>query len=128
MKGIVCWFLKIQKCYLIMVLDSEQQDPATLKRKIDLLAKVTINPWFAQNFVEHNRYNFDSEGNLIPRLVKELIYCAQPVQRALAEFEKQGINYEGNGRSIIDATFLTGFWTPIGFVDNARVRAQELKK
>lgn len=103
------------------------QDHSTLKRKIDMLAEVTINPWFALNFVEQNRYNFDSEGNLSPKLVKELIYCAQPVQRALAEFERQGIKYEGNGRNAIDATFLTGFWTPLGFVDNARVRAQELR-
>lgn len=60
-------------------------------------------------------------------LVEELIYCAQPLQRALAEFEKQGIRYGGEERSKIDLVLLNGFWTPKGFVDNARLRAKEIK-
>ena len=46
------------------------------------------------------------------------------MQRALDEFAKQGITYDGNGRSKIDSTLLTGIWTPIGYVDNARLTAQ----
>ncbi len=41
--------------------------------------------------------------------------------RALEEFKRQGIDYDSAGRSSIDEILLKGFWTPIGFVDNARV-------
>lgn len=41
---------------------------------------------------------------------------------------KKGIIYTGEGRSIIDLTLLNGFWTPIGLVDNTRIRADEVKK
>ncbi len=100
------------------------QDTTTLQKKIDILKEVTIDPAYPLNIVERNRHSFDSQGNLNPQLVGELIYCAQPVQRALEEFAKQGITYEGKGRSIIDSTLLKGFWTPIGYVDNARIKAQ----
>ena len=103
------------------------QEGETLKKKIDLLNEVTLDPTYPLHFVEQHRYSFDSQGNLSPKLVSELRYAAQPVQRALKEFEKQGITYEGEGRSIIDATLLKGFWTPIGYVDNARLKAEEIK-
>ena len=45
--------------------------------------------------------------------------------RALEEFAKAGIHYDGPNRSKIDETLLRGFWTPVGFVDNARVVARE---
>ncbi len=102
----------------------QSQDPSTMRRKIELLDEVALDRWFPRSFVEGHRYDFDSEGNLNPRLVKELVYCAQPVQRALAEFQQSGILYEGAGRSLIDTTLLTGFWTPIGFVGNARIKAK----
>lgn len=101
----------------------QPQDPTTLKKKVDALCEVTLDPTHPLHFVEQHRYNFDSQGNLSPQLVSELRYCAQPVQRALDEFAKQGVQYEGEGRSKIDATLLKGFWTPIGYVDNARLRA-----
>lgn len=101
------------------------QDPSTLEKKVKLLNEVTLDPVYPLHFVEQHRYNFDSQGNLSPQLVSELRYCAQPVQRALKEFEKQGIQYEGEGRSKIDATLLKGFWTPTGFVDNARLSASQ---
>ena len=114
--------------YAITVLADKElgqpQDPLTLRRKEELLSEVTLDPSFPLHFVEEHRYNFDSQGNLNPKLVSELRYCAQPVRKALDEFAKQGILYEGKGRSIIDATLLKGFWTPVGFVDNARLRAQ----
>ncbi|MDO9580709.1 MAG: hypothetical protein Q7J06_09125, partial [Bacteroidales bacterium] len=102
------------------------QDPKTLEKKIVLLHEVSIDPKNPVQFIEnYSMQGFDSKGNLNPSIVKELIYCAQPVQRALDEFAKQGILYESNGRSKIDSAFLKGFWTPIGFVDNARLKAQE---
>ncbi len=114
--------------YAITVLADKElgqpQDPLTLRRKEELLSEVTLDPSFPLHFVEEHRYNFDSQGNLNPKLVSELRYCAQPVRKTLDEFAKQGILYEGKGRSIIDATLLKGFWTPVGFVDNARLRAQ----
>jgi len=115
--------------YAITVLANKElgqpQDTDTLKKKVDLLCEVTLDPTQPLHFVEQHRYDFDSQGNLNPQLVSELRYVAQPVQRALEEFAKQGIKYDGNGRSKIDATLLKGFWTPIGYVNNARLRAQE---
>ena len=102
----------------------QPQNPSTLEKKINLLNEVTLDPTYPLHFVEQHRYSFDSQGNLNPQLVSELRYCAQPVQRALDEFAKQNIQYKGEGRSKIDATLLRGFWTPIGYVDNARLRAQ----
>jgi hypothetical protein len=100
------------------------QDPETLDKKKALLNDVVINPKYASNAVESTRNSFDSQGNYPAGAVRELMYCAQPVKRALEEFAKQGVFYEGEGRSKIDATLLKGFWTPIGYVDNARLRAQ----
>src|SRR3989338_1375705 len=115
--------------YAITVLANKElgqpQDTDTLKKKVDLLCEVTLDPTQPLHFVEQHRYDFDSQGNLNPQLASELRYAAQPVQRALEEFAKQGIKYDEDGRSKIDATLLKGFWTPIGYVDNARLRAQE---
>jgi hypothetical protein len=98
-------------------------DPNTVKRKIEVIGEVALVPSYSRWVVEKNLQNFDSEGNLDIRTVSELMYCAKPVQRALAEFEKQGIKYEGENRSRIDNVLLTGFWTPEGYVENARVQA-----
>lgn len=103
----------------------EPKDPEVIKKKIELVSEVSIRPDFPRNFVEGNKDSFDSKGNLDAGVIGELRYCAQPVQRALDEFAKQGINYNGIGRSIIDLALLKGFWTPIGYVDNARLSAQE---
>jgi hypothetical protein len=113
--------------YAITVLANKDlgdpQDPTTVDEKIRLLTDVTLYPSFPTGFVERHRHSFDSQGNLDFSLVSELRYCAQPVQRSLREFGMQGITYEDEGRSLIDETFLTGFWTPQGFVDNARIQA-----
>ena len=101
----------------------EPKDPATMQRKVEMLGEVTLDPSFPLSFVEGNRDNFDSQGNLSPKLVGELRYCARPVDRALDEFARQGVEYDSEGRDRIDATFLNGYWTPQGFVDNARLRA-----
>lgn len=100
----------------------------TLAKKKDLIAKLAVNPVFAPNFIEEHKNHFDTQGNLYPQLVSELIYSAQPVERALEEFKKQGIEYEGEYRSKIDLTLLKGLWTPTGFVDKARLAAERYKK
>lgn len=102
----------------------DPNDPEVMRRKIELLSEVTLDPNHPSRFVEQNKYGFDSHGNLNPHLVGELRYAAQPVQRALQEFAKPGITYDGSGRNKIDEILLKGFWTPLGFVDNARVSAQ----
>jgi hypothetical protein len=102
----------------------DPNDPDVIRKKIELIGEVAIDPYMPQGFVEQHRHSFDLEGNLNPQLVNELQYAAQPVNRVLEEFAKQGINYESVGRNLIDATLLTGLWTPIGYVDNARLAAQ----
>jgi len=103
----------------------DPEAPDTLKKKIEKLEPLALHPSWALGFVESQRRSFDSEGNLSPQLVSELRYAARPVERAFVEFAKQGIAYEGEGRSKIDSTLLTGFWTPIGYLHNARLSAQE---
>jgi len=103
----------------------DPQDSETVNKKIQILNEVTIDPTFPTDFVESKRFSFDSDGNFDHTYVSELRYCAQSVKRALEEFSKQGIKYEGQGRSKIDSVLLKGFWTPIGYVDNARLRAKE---
>ncbi len=114
--------------YVIKVLGDkslgEPNDLAVLRRKADMLYEVAIDRIGVQGWIQSNRYNFDSEGNLDPRLVGELRYCARPVERGLEEFSRIGINYDKKGRSLIDSTFLNGLWTPIGFVDNSKLRAE----
>ena len=102
----------------------DPHDPNVMRKKVELLSEVTLDPSFPLGFVEQNRYSFDSQRNLNPQLVSELRYAAQPVQRALEEFAQRDIKYDSKGRSKIDETLLKGFWTPIGFVDNARISAQ----
>ena len=103
----------------------ESPDPETLTRKTQIINDLAIDPHYASNFVQNHRLDFDSEGNLPSGLVSELRYCARPVSRAIEEFSKRGIEYIGDGRNTIDSTLLSGFWTPIGFVDNARLVAEE---
>jgi len=106
----------------------DPRDPETIKKKKELVNAVAVTPTFAEAVVERYKNHFHSQGNLDSEIVAELRYCAQPVQRALDEFKKQGILYQGKDRSLIDKTLLTGFWTPQGYVDNARLVAQEHKK
>lgn len=103
-------------------------DPEIMKIKTEIISQVAINKSEVNSWIQNHRYNFDSEGNLDTSTIAELRYCARPVSRALNEFGKRGIDYEGKGRDLIDSTFLRGLWTPIGFVDNARLKAEDYKK
>jgi hypothetical protein len=102
----------------------DPRDPKTLKKRIERIGEVALEPKYALNVVENNKDQYDSEGNLCYSMVSELRYCARPVDRALKEFERRGIKYSGKGRSIIDRTLLTGLWTPEGFVENAKLAAK----
>ena len=116
--------------YAIFVLGDKSmgnpEDPEVVRKKTDIICEVAIDKNYVQSLVQQNRHNFDSEGNLNSQLVSELRYCAKPVHRGLEEFAKYGVNYDEKGRSMIDSTFLKGLWTPIGFVENARLSAQDI--
>ncbi|MEI6731607.1 MAG: hypothetical protein WCK90_02910 [archaeon] len=100
-------------------------DPKTMDKKRAVLSAVAIDPTGILHLLEGTKSNFDSRGNPAYSFVEELIYCARPVDRALKEFASHGIRYDQSGRDLIDKTFLTGYWTPQGFVDNARLVAEE---
>jgi hypothetical protein len=106
----------------------DPQDPEVLKRKIEMVRDVALTPSGIAAWMSDKRKSYDLEGNLSTELTTELRYCAQPVQRALGLFNNSGILYENGGRNLIDRTILSGFWTPQGFVDNARLRATEATK
>lgn len=106
----------------------DPQDPKVIQAKIKRLAEVTLNPHYPYNVVQGSKDKFDSEGNLSAGWISELRYCAKPVSRALEEFKAAGIDYSGRGRSLIDKTILTGYWTPQGLVENARVVAQSQRR
>ena len=114
--------------YSILVLADKSigdpEDPETLTRKMELIGKHTINRGYARNIVERNRREFDSKGNLSASLTSELRYSSRAVQRGLEVFEKHGIIYDHHEeRSQIDMTFLTGYYTPIGFVQKTILAA-----
>lgn len=100
-------------------------DPEVARKKMELIFGVALNPSVPLNFITKKIPIFDSEGNLTMETINQIIYAAQPVERALEEFRKRGIFYDEKGRSKIDEVFLNGYWTPTGFVDNARLKAQE---
>jgi len=103
----------------------DMSDPELRKeaigRRIALLSEVALFPGFAVNFVEGNQHNFDSQGNLSTNLVREMVYAAQPAQKVVSLMEQKGVSYEGENRGKIDMLLLSGFWTPIGLVENAQV-------
>ena len=116
--------------YAITVLaDKALGDPKerkTIDRKVELLKPVALGAADSVvRLVERHRDNFDSQGNLDFGVACEIRYSAQPVERALRIFAANGIHYEGQGRSIIDRTFLEGYFTPAGFIENARLKAKE---
>ena len=114
--------------YSILVLADKSigdpEDPETLTRKMELISEHTINRGYARNIVERNRREFDSQGNLSASLTSELRYSSRAVQRGLEVFEKHDIIYDHHDqRSQIDMNFLTGYYTPIGFVQKALLAA-----
>lgn len=102
----------------------DPKNPKTLNLIIEHLAPISLNNHDARDFIEQNKMNFDHEGNLYPTLISELKYSANPVKRAIDHLQQIGINYSGEDRSFIDKTILEGFWTPTGFIENAKYKAE----
>lgn len=92
-----------------------------IRERVKLLSSVALYPGQAVGIVEGHQNNFDSQGNLSFDMTKELKYAATPAQRVIDEMTQRGVLYEGGDRGKIDALLLTGFWTPIGLVENAQV-------
>jgi hypothetical protein len=127
-KSFIEKYQKMIDFYSIIVLaDKNLGDPLnnkTIKKKVEMIVQYSNTPQSVRDLVESSVALFDSEGNLEREVVRDLIYCARPVDRALKEFEKKGIHYDKSGRSTIDRVLLVGFWSPEGFVDNARLIAE----
>lgn len=103
----------------------EVDDPAVMDRKIDLLSDIALRPSTARDFVESHRHQYDSQGNPSPVLMSELRYSSQAVARSLAIFREEGLVYDHReDRSRIDLAFLTGYYTPLGFVQQASLSAR----
>ncbi len=116
--------------YTILVLADKSlgdpQDPDVVRKKIDLISQVSIHPAYARDAVENNRFNYDSEGNFNADVLTELRYASGAAGRALEIFAKNGVHYGNKAdRSHIDMTFLTGYYTPKGFVEKAKLAAKE---
>lgn len=104
----------------------DPRDPQTVQIKKNLVAGLAINPLQATLLVDyHNRMSIDATGNLDFQLATELRYSAKSASRALEVFRQHGITYDGDGRSLIDLVFLTGYWTPTGFLQNAQLAAKK---
>jgi len=103
----------------------DPNDPEVRRRKHEIIREVELMPTQDLRVVDSFPDSFDAKGNFKIETVKELMYCAQPVQRILQIFEQEGIRYEGKGRSLIDKTILNGFWTPQGLIDNAKIVARD---
>lgn len=115
--------------YGILVLSDKSlgriDDPEIVRKKIELISEVALNPSGARDFVERHRYRYDLDGNLHPEVTSELKYASRAVKRAFGIFQDHGFDYNNrDDRSHIDLTFLTGYFTPVGFVHNARLAAQ----
>lgn len=114
--------------YMILVLADKSlgdpRDPSVIQERLQRIAEVALYPIKALGFVEGNRYNYDSQGNLSNMLVDELRYVSKAVRRAFDIFARYGIHYDNKEqRSHIDMTFLTGYYTPAGFVQKAELAA-----
>lgn len=116
--------------FSILVLGDKQfgpdpRDKETLERRTQVLDSVALEPTYARGTVIGNLDNYTSKGDFSPKAVDKLLYCTGSVDRALKIFEEHGILYsDPEGRSLIDKTFLTGYWTAQGFEDNARLVAE----
>lgn len=112
--------------YAILVLADKslgkQDDPEVIRKKIDLISNVALNPSVARNYVEGNRYKYDLDGNLSTEITSELRYSSKAARKALEAFERRGFDYSNReDRSSIDLTFLTGYFTPTGFIKRAEL-------
>lgn len=116
--------------YGILILADKERgkpdDPDVIRKKTELIAEVSLNPGYARNFVEQHRYRYDLDGNLDSQITSELRYTSGAVRRAFEVFGNNGIQYDNREqRSRIDLAFLTGYFTPVGLVQKARLTANK---
>lgn len=102
----------------------DPNDPDVVKKKIDLLSDIALDPRYPIGHIESNRHQFDSQGNLNYRIVDELRYSSRATQHSLDIFKEYGLNYHTPHRTTIDLTLLKGFWTPKGMIENAEYIAR----
>jgi len=105
----------------------DHTDKNVIKKRKKLIDKVALYKGHSTEMINSSQDRYDYDGNLSPSLVSELRYCAQPVQRSLEELSNRGITMEKD-RVFIDQVLLRGFWTPTGFMDNARIQADKYSK
>ena len=100
-------------------------DPEVIRRKIEMISEVALNPTTARNFVENYKYSFDFDGNLYFNVANELRYSSRAAKKALEIFKESGFDYDNReDRSHIDLTFLTGYLTASGFLQKAKLATQ----
>ncbi len=106
----------------------DDNDPETAARKLEALKAVELVSGSTGKYVRDMCREYRPE-QLSEMALDSLLYCSKPVERALRTFEEHGILYsDPEGRSLIDRTFLTGYWTAQGFEDNARLVAEAHSK
>lgn len=102
------------------------RDPESLQRRVDLLSEVTPLPGQLDEIIGLNMSNLNGKGMLGKMHMRELRYASQAAERGVEVFSKNGFNYaEGADRSRVDMTFLTGYYTPQGFVQKAELAAKK---
>ncbi len=100
----------------------DPKDPDVVKKRIDLITEVTLNPYYPRNIVNGSLDKYDHEGNLDAGMTSELRYAVPVVDRVLDIFNQSGVDLNTReGRSKFDEVLLKGFWTPQGMLENARV-------
>lgn len=122
-------YQRLLQGYAISVLANKEfgdmSDPVirreAIEKRISVISEVALYPGYAVGIVEGQQHNYDSQGNLSPTLAQEMVYVAKPVQRVLDLMQDRGVLYEGAERDRIDILLLSGYWTPIGLVENAQV-------
>lgn len=117
---------------IALLADKSFGDPRqshVMEQKMDILIDKAINPGSIRQWVADNSYhNFDHQGNLRFGLASEMRYSDQSVGISLDSFRKNGMIYENaEDRGKIDYVFLTGYWTPQGFRQNAELAAKGIE-
>lgn len=102
--------------------DAQAQE--TIRKRTELIERFALTPHHASNFLEMSLANYDPDGNFSPDMVSNLIYVGNQVEQALGLIAEKGKPYDEN-RNEIDRFLLTGYWTPEGYLERAKVFAEE---
>ncbi len=97
--------------------------------QLSLIDGKSIDPFFGLQVVMNHKNSYDDQGNLILGVLKELIYCARPVEKSLEMISTQlGKDYYTQNRQEVDTLFLTGLYTSEGFVEKVREFIRQKQK